>query len=299
MTTVTAGLARSWSPALRGRAGRGRRSPWPSRRTPCSACASRAHSTSDLMAWRQLVLLFALQGVNRAVFENSTKHIYVGSSGDALRRGRVGVDLVPLRRRRSPTLRSSPKTRARRRDAHRLRGVDRIWVCGGRDAAEAAKVPSDDRILNIVLCFRGASQGAGDPPRVLRDRTPAPVRDARTRRRRTWRRRRVGCRDRLAGSVHARLPRLAVVVVRAPFSSWYVSQGDAAAASASASGGRQPTSSVPRAPRRARAARRRRRAPPRRGRSTAAGLSRRRPRQSSPWPTGPRPRWTAGFCPTA
>lgn len=36
-----------------------------------------ANSTSDLMRWRQLVLLFALQGVNRAVFENSTKHIYV------------------------------------------------------------------------------------------------------------------------------------------------------------------------------------------------------------------------------
>lgn len=36
-----------------------------------------ANSTSDLMRWRQLVLLFALQGVNRAVFEKSTKHIYV------------------------------------------------------------------------------------------------------------------------------------------------------------------------------------------------------------------------------
>ncbi|CAH0370100.1 unnamed protein product [Pelagomonas calceolata] len=77
VTTVTAGLA---AIVLAGAARKG------GPRAPVAVAFSSyavlgvclcAHSTSDLMAWRQLVLLFALQGVNRAVFENSTKHIYV------------------------------------------------------------------------------------------------------------------------------------------------------------------------------------------------------------------------------
>ena len=77
VTTVTAGLA---AIVLAGAAKQG------GPRAPVAVAFSSyavlgvclcAHSTSDLMAWRQLVLLFALQGVNRAVFENSTKHIYV------------------------------------------------------------------------------------------------------------------------------------------------------------------------------------------------------------------------------
>ena len=77
VTTVTAGLA---AIVLAGAARKG------GPRAPVAVAFSSyavlgvclcAHSTSDLMAWRQLVLLFALQGVNRAVFENSTKHIYL------------------------------------------------------------------------------------------------------------------------------------------------------------------------------------------------------------------------------